>query len=57
MTLEWIKQMLKTSGIGYKQIVLNVLENATIEELLELIHSVNVEINVKSSLGVEIKCK
>ena len=49
MTLEWIIQMLKTSGIGSKQIVLNALENATIEDLLELIHSANVIINIKSS--------
>lgn len=51
MTLEWIKEMLKTSGIGSKQIVLNALENATIDDLLELIRSINSVISLEAAKG------
>ena len=36
MTLDWIIERLKVSGNGTKQEVLNALENANTDELLEL---------------------
>ena len=51
MTIEWIIQMLKTSGIGSKQIVLNALEKATKDDLLELIRSIHTVISIEAAKG------
>lgn len=47
MTLQWIIDNLKLNGINSKGTVLKALENANLNELMELRRSINEEINKK----------
>lgn len=47
MTLQWIIDTLKQSGVNSKGTVLKALENANSIELMELRRSINEEINKK----------
>lgn len=48
MTLSWIKENLKISGKNTKQKVLNALENASNNELIELSKSIEMELAYRS---------
>lgn len=48
LTIDWIKKTLKISGKNSKQIVIDKLENATFDELVDLNGSVLEEISKKS---------
>lgn len=48
LTIDWIKKTLMISGKNSKQVVIDKLENATFDELVELNGSVLEEISKKS---------
>ena len=47
MTLQWIIDILKTNGVNSKGTVLKALQEANLNELMELRRSINEEINKK----------
>ena len=47
MTLQWIIDILKTNGINSKGMVIKALQEANLNELMELRRSINEEINKK----------
>ena len=47
MTLQWIIDTLRLNGVNSKGTVLKALENANLNELMELRRSINEEINKK----------
>ena len=47
MTLQWIIDTLKLNGVNSKDAVLKALQEANLNELMELRRSINEEINKK----------
>ena len=55
MTLQWIIEVLKLNGVNSKGTVLKALQEANLNELMELRRSINEEINKKMLNGEELE--
>ena len=55
MTLQWIIDTLKLNGVNSKGTVLKALQEANLNELMELRQSINEEINKKMLNGEELE--
>lgn len=55
MTIQWIIDTLKLNGINSKGTVLKALQEANLNELMELRRSINEEINKKMLNGEELE--
>ena len=55
MTLQWIIDTLRLNGINSKGTVLKALQEANLNELMELRRSINEEINKKMLNGEELE--
>ena len=55
MTIQWIIDTLKLNGVNSKGTVLKALQEANLNELMELRRSINEEINKKMLNGEELE--
>ena len=55
MTLQWIIDTLRLNGVNSKGTVLKALQEANLNELMELRRSINEEINKKMLNGEELE--
>lgn len=55
MTLQWIIDTLRLNGVNSKGAVLKALQEANLNELMELRRSINEEINKKMLNGEELE--
>ena len=55
MTIQWIIDNLKLNGVNSKGTVLKALQEANLNELMELRRSINEEINKKMLNGEELE--
>ena len=55
MTLQWILDTLRLNGVNSKGTVLKALQEANLNELMELRRSINEEINKKMLNGEELE--
>lgn len=55
MTIQWIIDTLRLNGVNSKGMVLKALEEANLNELMELRRSINEEINKKMLNGEELE--
>ena len=57
MTLQWIIDTLRLNGVNSKGQVIKALQEANLNELMELRRSINEEINKKMLNGEELEKK
>ena len=55
MTIQWIIDTLRLNGVNSKSTVLKALQNANLNELMELRRSINEEINKMMLSGEELE--
>ena len=55
MTLQWIIDNLRLNGVNSKGAVIKALQEANLNELMELRRSINEEINKKMLSGEELE--
>lgn len=55
MTIQWIIEVLKLNGVNSKGTVLKALQEANLNELMELRRSINEEINKMMLNGEELE--